>query len=41
MFSTDTIAQQSSRVILPEVHGTKKILDTNILPENQKISSTK
>ena len=28
---------KSSRVILPEVHGTKKILDTNILPEKQKI----
>ena len=26
-----------SRVILPEVHGTKKILDTNLLPEKQKI----
>ena len=28
---------KSSGVILPEVHGTKKILDTNILPKNQKI----
>ena len=23
--------------MLPEVHGTKKILDTSILPEKQKI----
>ena len=28
---------KSSRVTLPEVHGAKKILDMNILPENQKI----
>ena len=28
---------KSSRVILPEVHGTKKILDMNLLPEKQKI----
>ena len=26
-----------SRVILPEVHGAKKIFDTNILPEKQKV----
>ena len=26
-----------SGVTLPEVHGAKKILDTNILPEKQKI----
>ena len=28
---------KSSRVTLPEVHGTKKTLDTNILPEKQKL----
>ena len=28
---------KSSRVILPEVHGAKKILDMNILPEKQKV----
>ena len=28
---------KSSGVILPEVHGTKKILDTNVLPEKQKL----
>ena len=28
---------KSSGVILPEVHGAKKILDTNLLPEKQKI----
>ena len=27
---------ESSRIILPEVHGLQKILDTNILPEKQK-----
>ena len=27
---------KSSRIALPEVHGTKKMLDTNILPEKQK-----
>ena len=27
---------KSSRIILPEVHGVKKILDTNSLPEKQK-----
>ena len=27
---------KSSRIALPEVHGTKKALDTNILPEKQK-----
>ena len=26
-----------SRVVLPEVHGAKKILDKNILPEKQKV----
>ena len=36
IFSTDTIAK-SSGVTLPEVHGAKKILDTNILPEKQKV----
>ena len=25
-----------SRIILPEVHGVKKIMDTNSLPEKQK-----
>ena len=28
---------KSSRVILPEVHGAKKVLDTNLLPEKQKM----
>ena len=28
---------KSSGVILPEVHGAKKILDTNMLPEKQKV----
>ena len=28
---------KSSGVILPEVHGSKKILDTNLLPEKQKV----
>ena len=28
---------KSSRVILPGVHGAKKILETNILPEKQKV----
>ena len=28
---------KSSRVTLPEVHGAKKILDMNILPEKQKV----
>ena len=32
---------KSSRVILPEVHGAKKILDMNVLPGKQKGSSTK
>ena len=27
---------KSSRIVLPEVHDTKKTLDTNILPEKQK-----
>ena len=27
---------KSSRIKLPEVHGIKKILDTNLLPEKQK-----
>ena len=31
-----TWSQKSSRVILPEVHGAKKILDTNLLPENKR-----
>ena len=34
IFSANT---KSSRVILPEVYDTKKILDTNILPEKQRI----
>ena len=29
---------KSSGIILPEVHGVKKILDTNSLPERQKIA---
>ena len=28
---------KSNRVKLPEVHGAKKILDTNLLPEKQKV----
>ena len=28
---------KSSRVKLPEIHGTKKILDINLLPEKQKV----
>ena len=28
---------KSSRVKLPELHGAKKILDTNLLPEKQKV----
>ena len=28
-----SLQTKSSRVILPEVHGTKKILDMNLLPE--------
>ena len=27
---------KSSRIALAEVHGTKKTLDTNVLPEKQK-----
>ena len=27
---------KASRITLPEVHGTKKTLDTNVLPEKQK-----
>ena len=27
---------KSSRIIIPEVHGVKKILETNSLPEEQK-----
>ena len=27
---------KSSRIMLPEVHGVKKIIDTNSLPEKQK-----
>ena len=30
---------KSSRIALPEVHGTRKTLDTNVLPEKQKIQS--
>ena len=30
---------KSSRVILPEVHGGKEILDASILPEKEKIVS--
>ena len=28
---------KSSRIKLPEVHGVKKTLDTNLLPEKQKV----
>ena len=28
---------RSSGILLPEVHGAKKILDMNLLPKNQKI----
>ena len=36
------IANKSSGVTLPEVHGTKKMLDMNILPEKKtKSNSTK
>ena len=28
---------KSSRIILPELHGAKKILDMNILPGKQKV----
>ena len=30
---------KSSRIALPEVHGAKKMLDTNILQDKQKIQS--
>ena len=30
---------KSSGIMLPEVHGLKKTLDTNLLPEEQKIIS--
>ena len=31
------LQKKSSRVILPDVHGTEKILDTNLLPQKQKV----
>ena len=31
-----TSQMKSSRIALPEVHGAKKMLDTNVLPEKQK-----
>ena len=34
--NTNSITDKSSRITLPEVHGVKKILDTNSLPEKQK-----
>ena len=30
------LQMKSSRIALPKVHGTKKRLDTNVLPEKQK-----
>ena len=35
------LQMKSSRIVLPKVHNTKKMLDTNILPEKQKASVTK
>ena len=38
LFGTNSIREKSSRIILCKVHGVKKILNTNVLPEKQKIA---
>ena len=37
IFSTDTLTDKFKQSKLPEVHGAKKILHTNLLPKNQKV----
>ena len=38
LFGTNLITSKIQRNNIPEVHGVKKILNTNSLPEKQKIA---